>query len=242
MFSKLTGWLLLLLSKPQLNTLLNCEHEFSSSWDFIDKEQGAQIVKKGRRIKLIINENKFQSKAEKMKLIIICVVFSVISLVCCTPLPQSSSSLSPSSLLAQLAAQGGPQTAQAASPQIAQAAQSSQLVNGQSAPMTAQSVNSGINFTQQFMQLLSMLFNNFNSIVPRFVNLFTGQNPTAAGGAPTQSIPSIPGLPSLTAMQTQGFNNLNLPEKMNNAPNTPRDTELSDNDIINDAVDILTTI
>lgn len=162
-----------------------------------------------------------------MKLIS-CIVFSVIltPLVIGVPLPQMQ-----------------PQS-QSQSQSQSQGATAQSIIN-------AQSVNGGIAFTQQFMQLLSMLFNNFNSIVPRFVNLFTGQN-QAAIPSPAQSIPSlsnIPGLPSLPSVQA-GFQ----PPKYNNQPSllnqpnllqaiTPRDTELindnDSNDIINDAVDIL---
>lgn len=148
-----------------------------------------------------------------MKLIS-CIVFSVIlaPLVCCAPAPQT---------------QGAIAAAAAAQP-----------------IMNAQTVNGGIAFTQQFMQLLSMLFNNFNAIVPRFVNLFTGQNqapiPSAGQGIP--SLANIPGMPSLPSMQA-GQPSLapaqtgQRPEKFNKQP---KDTELnSDNDTINDSVDIL---
>lgn len=148
-----------------------------------------------------------------MKLIS-CIIFSVIlaPLVFGVPLPQSQPPL-----------QGATAAAQP-------------IVN-------AQTVNGGIAFTQQFMQLLGMLFNNFNTIVPRFVNLFTGQSPSAAGlPSPGQSIPSlsnIPGVPSLQSLQPEKFNN--LPKVQ---PKSPRDTELNTsnndpNDILNDAVDIL---
>lgn len=153
-------------------------------------------------------------------------------LVIGVPLPQMQSQ---SQLQPQLQPQPQPQPQ---SQSQSQGATAQPIIN-------AQSVNGGIAFTQQFMQLLSMLFNNFNSIVPRFVNLFTGPSSVAVP-SPSQSIPSlsnIPGLPSLPSVQA-GFQ----PPKYNNQPNllqtiTPRDTELmldnDSNDIINDAVDIL---
>lgn len=108
----------------------------------------------------------------------------------------------------------------------------------QSSPITAQSVNSGIAFTQNFMQIFSTLFNNFNSFVPRFINLFTGQNPIAGPGAvpsapgvPSLSdIPGLPSLPSIQAVHPQ-------PEKINKQPNQiltqspKKDIELIDNEI-----------
>lgn len=110
-----------------------------------------------------------------------------------------------------------------------------QTLTGQSSPMTTQSVNNGINLTQQFIQLMGMLFNNFNTFIPRFVNLFTGQNPIATD---TASVLPLPDVSSLQSIQS-GLNNDLRPEKFNKAPITPKHTELFDNDVINDTVDIL---
>lgn len=106
--------------------------------------------------------------------------------------------------------------------------------------ITAQSVNSDLNFVQNFMQLVTQLFNNFNTLFPKFISLFT----TTAPGAPAlpnlrppgQGIPSLPeisaGMPSIP-----NFNNWQ-PEKINSVRTdrtrvaTPRDVELIENDAI----------
>lgn len=104
--------------------------------------------------------------------------------------------------------------------------------------VTAQAVNGGLVFTQNFLQLLGMLFNNFNALVPRFVGLFTqnqnGANPT------TPTLPALPSLPGgIQLTLPSGFNNRLQPEKINNDANvqsqTPkRDIELIENGIGDD--------
>lgn len=113
-------------------------------------------------------------------------------------------------------------------------------LTSQSAPITVQSVDGGIAFTQNFMQLFSSMFHSFNTIVPRFINLFTGQNP-AAPGAPSNalpglpSLPNIPSIPSLPSIQASSVGR-SQPEKINIVPNVTfqspkKDIELIENDI-----------
>lgn len=91
-------------------------------------------------------------------------------------------------------------------------------------PFTADAMNNGIAFTQSFMQLLNLFLANFNTMIPKFVELFTSTGPNLA------ALPSVPGIPSLTAMQ---------PGKINSPPAdnsiVPRDVELLDNVIANAA-------
>lgn len=111
----------------------------------------------------------------------------------------------------------------------------------QAEAITAQSVNSDIAFVQNFMQFISQLFNNFNTLFPKFINLFTTTAPTASG--PTNLRPPGQGLPSLPEISAvmpsmPNFNNWNQPEKMNSVQNghtnvaIPNDVELIQNDSI----------
>lgn len=102
------------------------------------------------------------------------------------------------------------------------------------AAITADSVNNGIAFSQSFMQLLNMFLTNFNTMIPKFVELFTAAAAPSAGVLNTggQSIPSIPSLKTEVPMGIQ-------PENFNGAPAgssiMPRDVELLDNEIISAA-------
>lgn len=102
------------------------------------------------------------------------------------------------------------------------------------ATITADAMNNGIAISQSFMQLLSLFLNNFNSMIPKMVDLFTSTSP-AAGKVP---IPSAPGIPSLPSLQTPDLMAVQ-PEKMNSeAVDTaiiPQDVEVLDNEIINSA-------
>lgn len=103
--------------------------------------------------------------------------------------------------------------------------------------ITAQSVNSDLTFVQNFMQFLSQLFNNFNTLFPKFINLFTTTAPAAL--APPNLRPSGQALPSLPEISgaTPSIPNFSAwqPEKINNGrrDNTiRRDVELIENDAI----------
>lgn len=110
----------------------------------------------------------------------------------------------------------------------------------QAEAMTAQSVNSDLAFAQNFMQLLSQLFNNFNTLFPKFISLFTTPAPTALAPPnlrpPGQAIPSLPEI-AAAVPSMPNFNNWQ-PEKINNARKEltylamPRDVELIENDTI----------
>lgn len=100
--------------------------------------------------------------------------------------------------------------------------------------ITAQSVNSDLAFAQNFMQLISQLFNNFNTLFPKFISLFTTTAPTALAPPnlrpPGQGLPSLPEI-SAAMPSMPNFNNWQ-PEKINSAPKDhthvaiPRDVEL----------------
>lgn len=108
----------------------------------------------------------------------------------------------------------------------------------QAEAITAQSVNSDLTFAQNFMQLLSQLFNNFNTLFPKFISLFTTTTPTAL--APTSNLrppgQALPSLPEISAVMPSipNFNNWQA-EKINNARKEfthsaiPRDVELIEN-------------
>lgn len=110
----------------------------------------------------------------------------------------------------------------------------------QSEAITAQSVSSELNFVQSFIQLLSQLYNNFNTLFPKFVNLFTTNAPAAL--APTNLRPPGQGLPSLPEISAAVPSTPNFgawqPEKINTVQRDhtnsaiPRDVELIGNDII----------
>lgn len=104
----------------------------------------------------------------------------------------------------------------------------------QAEAITAQSVNSDLAFVQNFMQFVSQLFNNFNTLFPKFISLFTTTAPAALAlpnlrpaGQALPSLPEIsgamPSIPNFGAWQ---------PEKINNARTMPRDVELIENDAI----------
>lgn len=88
---------------------------------------------------------------------------------------------------------------------------------GRPEQITAQSVNSGIAFTQNFFQLLGSMFSTFNNFVPRIVGMFTQQNPGAIAPA-APALPSLPSVPGLNALPN-GFNSRLQPEKVNIIPN-----------------------
>lgn len=97
--------------------------------------------------------------------------------------------------------------------------------------ITTQSMNNGLAFTQNMLQLLGMLFNNFNAFVPRFVSLFTSQNPPAGANPTGLTLPSMPSIPGLTmpSILPAGFNNRMQPEKINNElTNVPSNTPKKD--------------
>lgn len=110
----------------------------------------------------------------------------------------------------------------------------------QAEAITAQSVNSDLNFVQNFMQLVTQLFNNFNTLFPKFISLFTTTAP-GAGALPNLRPPGqgLPSLPEISAaMPTMpNFNNWQ-PEKINSIRKDrthvaiPRDVELIENDAI----------
>lgn len=108
----------------------------------------------------------------------------------------------------------------------------------QAEAITAQSVNSDLMFAQNFMQLLSQLFNNFNTLFPKFINLFTAPAALAPPNLrpPGQALPSLPEI-SAAVPSIPNFDNWQ-PEKINNARRDhtqsaiPRDVELIENDAI----------
>lgn len=105
------------------------------------------------------------------------------------------------------------------------------------AAITADSVNNGIAFSQSFMQLLNMFMTNFNTMIPRFVELFTT---AAAAAAPTAGVlntggQSIPGIPSLKTEDPMGIQPENFNSEAAGSSTIPRDVELLDNEIISAA-------
>lgn len=111
-----------------------------------------------------------------------------------------------------------------------------QQPTGQPEAITAQGMNSGIAFTQNLLQLLGLMFSNFNAIVPRFVGLFTqnqgAANPTGQNLPALPSLSSIPGMPSLPT----GFNNRLQPEKVNADPNSQAQNPKRDVEPVENAI------
>lgn len=114
------------------------------------------------------------------------------------------------------------------------------ITMGHPQAITAQSVNSDLTFAQTFIQLIAQLYNNFNTLFPKFVNLFTTTAPAAL--APSnlrpagQGLPSlpevsaaVPSIPNFNAWQPEKFNNVHR-DRTNSA--MPRDVELIENDVI----------
>lgn len=104
------------------------------------------------------------------------------------------------------------------------------------AAITADSVNNGIAFSQSFMQLLNIFMTNFNTMIPRFVELFT----TAAAASPTAGVlntggQSIPGIPLLKTEDPMGIQPENFNSEAAGSSTIPRDVELLDNEIISAA-------
>lgn len=113
--------------------------------------------------------------------------------------------------------------------------------HAQAGAITAQSVNSDLNFVQNFMQLVTQLFNNFNTLFPKFISLFTTTAPAALAPPnlrpPGQGLPSLPEI-SAAMPSIPNFNNWQ-PEKINSVRKDrshvaalPRDVELMENDSI----------
>lgn len=59
-----------------------------------------------------------------------------------------------------------------------------------------QTINSGLAMAQAFLQAITQLFNQFNAMMPKFINLFT--NPMGMPQLPelSSSLPSLPDLPA----------------------------------------------
>lgn len=123
---------------------------------------------------------------------------------------------------------------------IAAPHQKQQSTNEPSQAITAQTVTTEMAFVQTFMQLLSQMFTQFNTIIPKFVNLFaanTPQVPAAPNLRPGQLLPaSLPdfasaaanSIPNLSALQPEKISN----ESTNVRSPMPRDVELIENDVI----------
>lgn len=109
-----------------------------------------------------------------------------------------------------------------------------QTVTLPAAITAADSVNNGIAFSQSFMQLLNMFFTNFNTMIPRFVELFTAAATPTAGVLNTGG-QSIPGIPSLKTEDPMGIQPENFNGEAAGSSAMPGDVELIDNEIISAA-------
>lgn len=103
--------------------------------------------------------------------------------------------------------------------------------------ITAQSVTSDLTFVQNFIQLLNQLFTNFNTLFPKFINLFTTTAP-AALTPPNLRNPIQGALPSMPEISATAPNYDVWPSgKINNAHKDRtdsiihRDVELIERDV-----------